>query len=433
MEELEGAGGASALAQKSGITRGQVAAAVIGNGLEFYDFTIFALFAKEIGATFFPTRSHFVSLILTLATFGIGFITRPVGSLVIGRFADVKGRRPAMLLSFTLMGTAILGLSLTPSYAAIGVAAPILVLLWRLAQGFALGGEVGPTTAFLVESAPAERRGFYASWQNASQNLAAAGGGVVGAVLAAAVGAAGLLAWGWRAAFLLGVLTLPLGLWLRRNLPETLHHAEPPSPHQPLEARLRDHLPIILIGLGLIIAATVGTYALTYMTTYGRETLKLGPTVSLVSQVVSGGAGAAFGLVGGVLTDRFGRRGLLIWPRLAVTLAIWPVYWLMVHNRDGTTFLIGVFVLASISALSTAASFVFIAESVRKPLRGLIFGGVYAVAVAVFGGSAQAIVTWLIEATHDPTSPAWYVTAFSALGLVASVMARETRPRPASV
>ena len=266
-----------------------------------------------------------------------------------------------------------------------------------------------------------------------SRISAAAGGGVVGAILAAAVGAAGLLAWGWRAAFLLGALTLPLGLWLRRNLPETLHHAEPPSPHQPLEARLRGHLPIILIGLGLIIAATVGTYALTYMTTYGRETLKLGPTVSLASQVVSGGAGAVFGLAGGVLTDRFGRRRLLIWPRLVVTLTIRPIYWLMVHHRDGTTFLIGVFVLASISALSTAASFVFIAEFVRKPLRGLIFGGVYAVAVAVFGGSAQAIVTWLIEVTHDPTSPAWYVTAFSALGLVASLTARETRPRLGSV
>ncbi|MGI9168805.1 MAG: MFS transporter, partial [Caulobacteraceae bacterium] len=152
------------------ISRRQVAAAVIGNALEFYDFTVYAFFAREIGRTFFPGHSPFLSLILSLATFGAGFILRPIGSVVIGRYADRRGRKPAMLLSFALMGAAILALSITPSYAQIGVAAPILVLAWRMAQGFALGGEVGPTTAFLIEASPAARRGLYGAWQGASQN-----------------------------------------------------------------------------------------------------------------------------------------------------------------------------------------------------------------------------------------------------------------------
>ena len=411
------------------IPRRQVAAAVIGNALEFYDFTTYAYFAHEIGAAFFPVHSHFMSLILTLATFGAGFILRPVGSVLIGRYGDRHGRKPAMLFSFALMGSAILALALTPTYAQIGVIAPVLVLVWRLAQGFALGGEVGPTTAFLVEASPAERRGLYSAWQSASQNIAAIAGGLVGVGLAAVAGAAGLQAWGWRAAFLLGALVLPFGLWLRRNLPETLHHLEVATAHQPDEATLRGHARIIALGVGLIAAATVSTYAMTYMTTYARETLHMGPGIALGAQVINGAAGAAGGLAGGLLADRYGRRILLIWPRVVLLVAIWPAYFIMARNRDAATLLGGVFVLATASALTTGASFVAITESVRKEVRGAVFGGVYAIAVAVFGGTTQLVMTWLIHATRDPLSPAWYVMAFTVVGLVASLMMRETAPR----
>jgi MHS family citrate/tricarballylate:H+ symporter-like MFS transporter len=410
------------------IPRRQVAAAVVGNALEFYDFTTYAFFAREIGAAFFPVHSHFVSLILSLATFGAGFILRPIGSVLIGRYGDRHGRKPAMLFSFALMGSAILALAVTPPYEKIGVIAPILVLAWRLAQGFALGGEVGPTTAFLVEASPAARRGLYSAWQGASQNIAAIAGGLVGVALAAMVGAAGLQAWGWRAAFLLGALVLPFGLWLRRNLPETLHHAEVATAHQPDEATVRG-IRIITLGLGLIAAATVGTYAMIYMTTYARETLHMGPGIALGAQVVNGASGALGGLAGGLLADRYGRRILLIWPRVALIVAIWPAYFLMARDRDAATLLGGVFVLATLSALSTAASFVAITESVRKEMRGAIFGGVYAIAVAVFGGTTQLVMTWLIHATGDPLSPAWYVVAFTAVGLIASLMMPETAPR----
>ncbi|MEO8812588.1 MAG: MFS transporter, partial [Caulobacteraceae bacterium] len=233
MSDLGVLGGIPDEAAQPPITRRQVTAAVIGNGLEFYDFTTYAFFAVQIGHNFFPGRTPFISLMLSLGTFGAGFFLRPIGAILIGRYADKHGRRPAMLFSFALMGAAILGLALTPSYAAIGPLAPVLVVIWRLCQGFALGGEVGPTTAFLVEAAPPEKRGFYGAWQSVSQNLASVVGGLVGVSLAGVAGAAALETWGWRVAFLLGALVLPFGLILRRNLPETLHRGEAHAPNLP--------------------------------------------------------------------------------------------------------------------------------------------------------------------------------------------------------
>jgi MHS family citrate/tricarballylate:H+ symporter-like MFS transporter len=405
-----------------------VTAAVIGNALEFYDFTIFAYFASQIGRAFFPNHSHFTSLMLALGAFGAGFILRPAGSLVIGRYADQHGRRPAMLISFAMMGVGIIGLALTPSYSTIGVLAPILVVTWRLCQGFALGGEVGPTTAYLIEAAPAHRRAFYAAWQNVSQNMAAIVGGSTGVVLSLLIGSADLDAWGWRLAFGLGALILPIGLILRRNLPETLHQAEETTDHQPALTTLMAHGRIIALGLGLIAAATVSTYSMTYMTTYARETLKLSGQVSLTAQIINGTAGVLFGLAGGLLADRFGRRPMMIWPRIFFILALWPAYYMMAHNRDAPTLFAGIFILAGASALTTASVFTAIAESLRKGVRGLALGGVYAIAVAVFGGGTQPTITWLIHATGDPLSPAWCGIAFAVVGLAASLMIRETAP-----
>ena len=405
-----------------------VAAAVIGNALEFYDFTTFAYFATQIGHAFFPSSSHFVSLMSALGAFGAGFVLRPVGSLVLGRYADRHGRRPAMLISFAMMGVGIVGLAVTPSYASIGVMAPILVVAWRLCQGFALGGEVGPTTAYLIEAAPSHRRAFYAGWQNVSQNMAAIVGGSTGVMLSLLFGSAGMDAWGWRLAFGVGALILPIGLILRRNLPETLHQTEEATQHQPALTTLTAHARIIALGLALVAAATVSTYSMTYMTTYARATLKLSGQISLAAPIVNGTAGVLFGLAGGVLSDRFGRRAMMIWPRVFFILALWPAYYLMARDRDAPTLFLGIFILAGASALTTASVFTAISESLRKEVRGLALGGVYAIAVAVFGGGTQPAITWLIEATGDPLWPAWCGIAFAVVGLVASLLIRETAP-----
>jgi len=410
------------------ITPRQVTAAVIGNALEFYDFTIFAYFATQIGRAFFPSQSDFVSLMQALGAFGAGFVLRPLGSFVLGHYADRHGRRPAMLISFAMMGVGIVGLALTPSYSSIGILAPVLVVTWRLCQGFALGGEVGPTTAYLIEAAPPGGRAFYVAWQNVSQNMAAIVGGSAGVALSLLIGAAGMDAWGWRLAFGLGALILPIGLILRSNLPETLHHPEEATHHQPALTTLAAHTRIMLVGLALIVSATVSTYSLTYMTTYARQTLKLSGQVSLAAPIVNGTAGVLFGLAGGLLSDRFGRRPMMIWPRVVFILALWPVYYLMAHNRDAPTLFVGIFILAGASALTTASVFAAISESLRKEVRGLALGGVYAVAVAVFGGGTQPLLTWLIHVTGDALSPAWCGIAFATAGLFASLLIRETAP-----
>src|ERR1700761_3443549 len=211
----------SAESQQPVFTRTTLAV-TIGNMLEFYDFITYSFFAIQIGHTFFPTQGEFGSLMLSLATFGAGFITRPIGGIVIGSYSDRAGRRPAMILSFAMMGCAIITLALTPSYASIGIAAPIIVIIARMVQGFSLGGEVGPTTAYLMESAAPNRRGLAVSWQPASQEIAATIGALVGVILTHAMGDAALDSWGWRIAFLIGATCLPFGLWLRSGLPETV-------------------------------------------------------------------------------------------------------------------------------------------------------------------------------------------------------------------
>jgi predicted MFS family arabinose efflux permease len=410
------------------VLRRHVAAAVIGNGLEVYDFTVYGYFAVQIGHAFFPSKTPFISLILSLITFGAGFLLRPVGAVVIGRYADRVGRKPAMLFTIGLMGLSILGLALTPSYAVIGVAAPILALTWRLAQGFALGGEIGPTTAFLVEAAPPERRALYGAFQLVSQAAAALIAGLIGMTLATLTGPQALDIWGWRVAMVLGAVVLPFGLWLRRTLPETLHRREVAEASRPVDSSVRGHLAIIFIGLGLITSATIGTYVISYMTTYAISTLHMPAHVALGAAVVTGTAGIVFVLIGAVLSDRFGRRPLMIWPRLASLMVILPAFRFMIARHDAIGLFGAVGVISAIGALTGAAIITAMAESMNKNFRGLGVGVVYATAVAVFGGTTQPIVAALIHFTGDPMAPAWYMMGAGVIGLASSLAIRESAP-----
>src|SRR5580692_8133955 len=246
----------------------QVFAVVIGNGLEYYDFVTFAFFAPQIGRTFFPSDTPGTSLLASLATFGVGFLTRPLGALVIGRLGDRVGRKPAMLLSFFLIGVGVIGLPLIPSYASIGVLAPVLAIAFRLVQGFALGGEVGPSTAFLMEAAPPLRRGLYISLQATSADVAVMVAGAVGVGLASVLDPAALDSWGWRVALLAGAVIIPFGLLLRRTLGETLQPLR-----EPQVPTIRSYGRIAAAGLALLASATTTNYLLNYMTTYANSTL----------------------------------------------------------------------------------------------------------------------------------------------------------------
>src|SRR6476660_9574379 len=199
----------------------QIAAAVIGNALEWYDFIVFGFFTVIISRLFFPADSQYASLLLTTATFGVGFFMRPVGGVVLGIYADRRGRKAALLMVIALMTAAIAMIGFAPTYAAIGIAAPLLLVLARLLQGFSAGGEFASATSFLIETAPANRRGFYGSWQMVGQGLALLTGALLGALITRVLATEALDSWGWRVPFLFGLIIGPVGLYMRRRLDET--------------------------------------------------------------------------------------------------------------------------------------------------------------------------------------------------------------------
>jgi MHS family citrate/tricarballylate:H+ symporter-like MFS transporter len=339
-----------ALTGKVGTTRAAFAATV-GNMLEFYDFITYSFFATEIGHAFFPTQSEYGSLMLSLATFGAGFVTRPIGGIILGIYSDRIGRRPAMLLSFAMMGTAIILIALTPSYASIGIAAPIIVISARLIQGFALGGEVGPTTAYLMEIAPPERRGLVVAWQPTSQEIAATAGALVGVILSKVMAPDALEAYGWRIAFLLGAVCLPFGFWMRRTLPETIEQVEVVGKRASHLSLARPFTRVILLAIIILASGTISTYVTQYMTTYAKNTLHVDSTLAFTVSLVSNGLGIVGALLGGWLADRYGRKPVMIWPQLATLVLTYPAFLWMVHDPGAPSLLFGFGTLTLIGSL----------------------------------------------------------------------------------
>lgn len=406
----------------------QVAAVLVGNALSFYDFLTYAFFAAQIGRTFFPSQSPVGSLLASLAAFGAGFLMRPVGAWVIGRMGDRVGRKPAMILSFALMGAAVGGLALTPSYAAIGIAAPVLAVLFRMLQGFALGGEVGPSSAFLMEIAPPNRRGLYTSLQFMTQNLSVVLSGIVGLILASNISDAQMDAWGWRVALGLGVLIVPFGLAMRATLEETLHEHDADGEPAAATASLRPYLKVAILALLVLSGGTVVSYAMSYMNTYAQTTLGMAVSSGFGATIVLGVTGMLTDPVGGALSDRYGRKPLMLIPTALLALMVMPSFWLLDHYRtDGMLY--GVTgVMGVISEFGQAAVLVAIIEMLPRRIRSGALAVIYAVAISVFGGSTQFVVTWLIEQTGDALVPGWYMVGASVIALAAIVMMKETVP-----
>ncbi len=413
------------------LARRYIAAATIGNALEFYDFITYAFFSIQIGHAFFPTHNAYASLMLSLATFGAGFITRPIGGLIIGSFADRVGRKPAMMLSFTMMGVAIITIAIIPPYSMIGVAAPILAVLARMVQGFSLGGEVGPTTAYLLESAPLKSRGLAVSWQGASQGIAATLGGLVGVALSALLPPDALDAYGWRIAFLLGAITLPFGLWIRRTLPETLHAPDPTDGASETTSRMglaKESRRIIVLALASLAAGTIATYVFDYMTTFAQHTLHMAPGVSFWAGALGNIAAVVSILWGGWLSDRVGRRPLMIWPNLAFLILILPGFFWIIKAHSPLVLILGTTALGFIANLGGGAFYAAVAETLPKRIRGSTFAIVYASSIALFGGTTQLVITWLIHATGNPMAPAWYLFAATCVGQIALMLILESAP-----
>ena len=419
------------------LERKAVAAVVLGNALEFYDFTVYAFFAVPIGEAFFPSKDPTSSLLASLALFGIGYVMRPIGGAVIGALADRAGRKPAMVLTIVMMALGMLILAVTPGTATIGWAAQAIVIGGRLIQGFALGGEVGPSTAYLLEAAPKERRGFIASWQIASQGCAALFAGVVASALTFAVGEAAMGQWGWRVMVLLGLAVVPVGLVIRRHLPETAGagkdagtDAEAADSTLAVMRRLfRQHGRLLVITFVVISASTVSNAVGTNMPVYARSTLGLTETVSTAVPIALGLASVLFPLLGGFLADRIGRRPVMVWPRALIAAAAVPAFLWLVHEGSAAAVYAVTFVMAALSSVNAAAIIVAIPESLPRAVRSAGLSIVYALAVSIFGGSTNYVINKLVAVTGDKLMPAYYLVAFSVLGTIAALMMPETRGR----
>jgi MFS family permease len=386
-----------------------VVAVVIGNWLEFYDFLVYTFFAVMIGDAFFPAESEIGRLLGALATFGVGFVTRPLGAAIIGPYADRVGRRAALTLTLLLMSLGSGMVALTPPYSQIGIAAPILLVIARLIQGFSCGGEVGPATTYLLESAPPDKRAALTAWQAYSQQLASIMGAGLGVILAATLSREQLYAWGWRIPFLLGVLIAPVALYIRRQLPETIDEGQPHrSTGAVLSELMRHHSRAVVFGVLIICGGTVSTYVFNYMTTFAITTLDLSATIA-TALGVAGSVAQIAGLAVGVWLDRHGRKRMLILSRVIFVLVVYPGYLMLTADTASTATIVAcTMFLNFLFAIGIGAVYAFMAEAFPRAVRSSGLAILYATGVMIFGGTTQFVVAWLIDVTKDPMVPAWY-------------------------
>ncbi|MBL0219599.1 MAG: MFS transporter [Myxococcales bacterium] len=416
------------------VSRGAVVATLVGNTLEFYDFIAYTFFAVYIGRAFFPTDSAVASLLLSVATFGIGFLTRPLGAVWIGAYADRVGRKPALLLTIALMSVGTLGLVATPSYASIGLAAPIILMVSRLVQGLALGGEVGPANAVLIECAPPGQRALYMSLQSASQGIATMASGVVGLVIASALTEDQLASWGWRLPFAAGLVLIPVGLYMRRTLPETLPEPKHATAGAALRAVWTDHRREVLLLVLVTASSTITTYVLNYMTTFATKTLGMSAFAGMVAPIAMGVMIVVMAPIAGLICERFGRRETLIVSRvLTIALAV-PAFLYLIHERSIFALVMSVVVLTVVAMPATVVNLTVMAEVFPPESRGAGIALTYATAVTVFGATTQFVITWLLDVTGSPLAPAYYAMAaaamsvLAALSLFAGIARRATAP-----
>jgi MFS transporter, MHS family, proline/betaine transporter len=406
-------------------------AITIGNMLEWYDFAVYAFLTAIIGKVMFPAADATASLLLSAGTFGVGFLTRPVGALVFGALADRRGRKFTLLLTFGLMGGATLAIGVIPPFATIGVAAPLLVVLARLMQGLATGGAMGGATAMLSEHAPPGRVGYFASWQAASQAGALLLGALAAATVSATLSPGELAAWGWRVPFLASVVIVPLGLYIRRRVddPEAFVRQAPVA-SSPLSLLWRNHRAAVARGFGITIIWTVSTYFFfVYVPLYAHTVLNFPMSTTLFSNSLALACMLAVSPVAGHLSDRFGRYTVMVTAACAIVVLILPGFDFLVSYPQTVALATFQVVSAVLAALFIGPAPAAIAELFPVGVRSSGVGVAYNFSVTVFGGFAPLIATGLVAHTGNPLSPTWYVMFSCGLSLLALLLTLRTSSR----
>ncbi|WP_342709340.1 MFS transporter [Bradyrhizobium sp. B124] len=411
---------------KKNITR-LIVATSVGNALEWYDISVYAYFAVYLSKAFFPANDPTTSLLLTFGSFGLSFLIRPIGGIVLGAYADRHGRKASLMLSIVLMTLGTLVLALMPTYQTIGILAPIAVMLARLVQGFSAGGEFGSSTAFLVEHMP-ERRGFVASWQFASQGVSGLLGAGFGALLTSLMSPEDLQSWGWRLPFLFGVLIGPVGIYIRNHVDDATPPPAAGKQDSPVkEVFARQMLPTIL-AIGALAVSTAVNYLIVYMPTYVVKTLNLAPSVGFIAAFAAQTAVALLAPIAGLVSDKIGRTTHMILFALLLLVSIFPAFLLLTGRPTPTIILIGVLWLGVLKSLYYGPLAALMSELFPAATRATGLGLSYNIGVTLFGGMGPAIMTWMGGfAPIGELAPGYYLTGVCLLSLSALFTIRRLR------
>jgi metabolite-proton symporter len=396
-----------------------------GNFLEMYDFMVYAYYASYIAREIFPSSSEFASLMLTLGTFGAGYLMRPLGAVVLGSYVDRHGRRSGLILTLFLMAIGTLVIACTPAYRTIGILAPVIVVLGRLLQGFSAGVELGGVSVYLSEIATPGHRGFYCAWQSGSQQVAVMFAALIGVILSSIMPPHTMSLWGWRIPFIIGCLIVPLLFWLRRSLAETeafLARKHHPSVSQ-IFASLASSWKIVIIGMMLSTMTTVCFYLITaYTPTYGIEVLHLTNRASLMVTMWVALSNFIWLPVGGAISDKVGRRPMLILFSIVTIATSYPAMLWLVSSPSNVRLQIVELWFSIMFGMYNGAMVPYLAEIMPPEIRTTGFSVAFSLATAIFGGFTPAICTYLIHVTGNRAMPALWLSFAALCGLVAAVI-----------
>lgn len=411
--------------ERRGARAGAVLRVTSGNFLEQFDFFLFGFYATHISKVFFPASSEFASLMLTFAVFGAGFLMRPLGAVVLGAYIDEVGRRKGLIVTLSIMASGTILIACVPGYQSIGLLAPLLVLLGRLLQGFSAGAELGGVSVYLAEMATPGHKGFYTAWQSASQQIAIVAAALLGYALNDWLTAEQISAWGWRIPFFVGCMIVPFIFLLRRSLQET--EAFKARTHRPRLGQLYRSMllnwKLVLAGMLLVAMTTTTFYLITvYTPTFGKSVLKLSGQGSLLVTLLVGLSNFCWLPVGGAISDRIGRRPVLLGITLLALLTAYPALaWLAAAPSVGRMALVLLW-LSFFFGMYNGAMVAALTEIMPEHIRVAGFSLAFSLATAVFGGFTPAISTWLIALTGDKAAPGYWLTCAAACGLVATLI-----------